>query len=72
MKNNFKVGDVVRLKSGGKSMTIHEIQDGDRLGFVVCSWFECQGGYGLLWSMSGESFTSRSFPIDMLEIVPTK
>ncbi|MGD1834961.1 MAG: DUF2158 domain-containing protein [Nitrososphaeraceae archaeon] len=27
MKNEFKIGDIVQLKSGGPKMTIYEIQD---------------------------------------------
>jgi len=36
MSEDFVVGDVVRLKSGGESMTIEEI-DGDD---ISCVWFE--------------------------------
>jgi uncharacterized protein YodC (DUF2158 family) len=35
MPENFKVGDVVRLKSGGPNMTIGEIGDTG----VYCQWF---------------------------------
>lgn len=36
MESEFMVGDVVRLRSGGKRMTIEQI-DGDQ---VACAWFE--------------------------------
>lgn len=37
MSEQFKVGDVVQLKSGSVTMTIEEIdEDGD----VSCVWFE--------------------------------
>lgn len=36
MPGAFKVGDVVRLKSGGSRMTIEKV-DGDD---VLCVWFE--------------------------------
>ncbi len=36
MSGVFKVGDVVRLKSGGSRMTIEKV-DGD---YVSCVWFE--------------------------------
>lgn len=34
--SNFKIGDVVRLKSGGPNMTVDEIMDDN---FVICIWF---------------------------------
>lgn len=35
--SEFKVGDVVRLKSGGPQMTIHDfLEDGK----VECAWFD--------------------------------
>lgn len=33
--DGFKVGDVVRLKSGGPKMTVSHIKDGN----VWCTWF---------------------------------
>jgi uncharacterized protein YodC (DUF2158 family) len=40
MSENFKVGDVVRLKSGGPNMTVESVGDiyGDQR--VWCVWFE--------------------------------
>ena len=35
--SQFKVGDIVMLKSGGPSMTVEEIQADGR---VACSWFD--------------------------------
>lgn len=39
MENEFKVGDLVRLKSGGPTMVVSEIAD--QLGDCVvwCKWF---------------------------------
>ncbi|MFW6253920.1 MAG: YodC family protein [Chitinivibrionales bacterium] len=37
MSEQFEVGQVVQLKSGGQKMTIEEIEDG---GYVSCVWFE--------------------------------
>jgi uncharacterized protein YodC (DUF2158 family) len=34
----FKIGDVVRLRSGGPAMTVKTEDDGD--GQVECQWFE--------------------------------
>ena len=36
METEFRVGDVVQLRSGGARMTIEHI-DGDQ---VACTWFE--------------------------------
>lgn len=36
MSNEFKVGDVVQMKSGGPQMTVVECNDS---GYVVCEWF---------------------------------
>ena len=44
MTDPFKIGDVVRLNSGGPNMTVHDIRNEDD---VVCTWFEkarqCEG-----------------------------
>ena len=40
MSDDFKLGDVVRLKSGGPDMTITEILD-DRTN-AHCEWFDGQ------------------------------
>ena len=39
MDANFKVGDTVRLKSGGSLMTVESFND-EAQKFVVCVWFE--------------------------------
>ncbi len=36
MENQFRIGDVVQLRSGGMRMTIEQM-DGDQ---VACAWFE--------------------------------
>lgn len=37
---SFKIGDVVKLKSGGSKMTVSEINDA---GMVVCTWLDSKG-----------------------------
>ncbi|HEY6120017.1 MAG TPA: DUF2158 domain-containing protein [Pyrinomonadaceae bacterium] len=38
---DFEIGDVVQLQSGGPKMTVHSlVSDGD----VVCQWFEGNEG----------------------------
>jgi uncharacterized protein YodC (DUF2158 family) len=36
---DFKIGDVVRLKSDGPRMTVKSIKDGE----VWCNWFDKEG-----------------------------
>ena len=36
MESDFRIGDVVQLRSGGTRMTVEHI-DGDQ---VACTWFE--------------------------------
>jgi uncharacterized protein YodC (DUF2158 family) len=39
--SEFKLGDVVRLKSGGPDMTVRTIgSDGDNEQVVFCDWFD--------------------------------
>jgi uncharacterized protein YodC (DUF2158 family) len=41
--NNFNVGDVVQLKSGGPLMTVHQIDDFSPSGpnpGLLCVWFD--------------------------------
>ena len=50
----FKIGQVVQLRSGGPKMTIHSlVSDGD----VVCQWFE------------GNEVHERNFPDEVLKKV---
>lgn len=35
--SNFKIGDVVQLKSGGPTMTVSETND---VGMALCTWFD--------------------------------
>jgi uncharacterized protein YodC (DUF2158 family) len=39
MKQNFQIGDVVQLKSGGSLMTV-EGYDDKRPEFVICVWHD--------------------------------
>ena len=49
---DFEIGDVVQLRSGGPKMTVHGlVSDGD----VVCQWFE------------GNAVHEESFPKDALK-----
>jgi len=45
VKAPFKVGDVVRLKSGGPAMTVTSLENGEReAGYVIfCIWFNEKG-----------------------------
>jgi uncharacterized protein YodC (DUF2158 family) len=36
MAHTFKIGDVVRLKSGGPKMVVHSLESS---GMVWCQWF---------------------------------
>jgi uncharacterized protein YodC (DUF2158 family) len=49
---NLKAGDTVRLKSGGPTMTIRDI---DKYGSAYCQWFD------------GAESKGHSFPLHSLE-----
>ncbi len=53
-EKEFKVGDVVILKSGGPAMTVDEIDDDKDT--IECRWFG-----------DGKKLEYGSFPIDTLE-----
>jgi uncharacterized protein YodC (DUF2158 family) len=61
MSTSFKVGDVVRLKSGGEKMTVGQLEKDVNSGapdkFVFCSWFV------------GKKLQQKTFPVEMLELV---
>lgn len=40
MAPSFQVGDIVRLRSGGKPMTVAEVVDGNH---VICIWSDEKG-----------------------------
>ncbi|TJZ68375.1 YodC family protein [Chitiniphilus eburneus] len=44
MEHQFKSGDVVKLKSGGSSMTVESINEEDRQ-YVTCVWHEGKKPY---------------------------
>jgi uncharacterized protein YodC (DUF2158 family) len=51
---DFEIGDVVQLRSGGPKMTVHSlVSDGD----VVCQWFE------------GNEVHEENFPKEVLKKV---
>ena len=54
--NNFKVGDIVKLKSGGPDMTIRIVPDVGAKTYT-CQWF------------AGKKLEQGSFPGDSLEPV---
>jgi uncharacterized protein YodC (DUF2158 family) len=54
--NEFKPGDVVRLKSGGPKMTVDQIDASSSRKTVWCDWFE------------GSKKFSDTFPPTSLEI----
>lgn len=53
----FKIGDVVRLKSGGPSMTVAAVGVGIMGDEIYCAWFE------------GKKKHAESFPPGALEAV---
>lgn len=56
-QKRFKVGDMVRLKSGGPDMTINEVitnLDGEEKGKYRCQWF------------AGKKLDSGLFPLESL------
>ena len=61
MNTDFKTGDVVRNKSGGKDITIIRIEDESVSGvtkkIAYCGWFE------------GHNFHEETIPVEMLELV---
>jgi uncharacterized protein YodC (DUF2158 family) len=61
MNTDFKTGDVVRHKSGGKDITIIRFQDESGAGVskkvAICGWFE------------GQNFHQETIPVEMLEFV---
>jgi uncharacterized protein YodC (DUF2158 family) len=60
MAINFKVGDVVRLKSGGPDMTVNAVGVGICNDQVYCVWFD------------GKKKGGESFPPEALEAVEPK
>jgi len=57
-ESGFKIGDVVRLKSGGPKMTVEEVDDSADT--VHCKWF-----------VGGEKLKYGSFPVDSVERAET-
>jgi uncharacterized protein YodC (DUF2158 family) len=56
MSHRFKVGDIVKLKSGGPVMTVTSIVPGER-GLVRTSWF------------AGSKNERDAFPTDALVLI---
>lgn len=59
--SRFKVGDVVRLKSGGPDITIAEVGDGD----LSATWCEC-------WYVNGAGAIERLYGIDFACLVKSE
>jgi uncharacterized protein YodC (DUF2158 family) len=59
MTNNFQVGDVVTLKSGGLPMTVVKIRKKSLGHRIECVWFESQVSHG-------QRMAVRSFSADAL------
>lgn len=55
--NEFKVGDLVRLKTSGPFMTILRIDSGEAFP-VVCAWFT-----------KNDEYQQAAFPVEVLEPV---
>ncbi|MGP2502285.1 YodC family protein [Pantoea ananatis] len=65
MSNQFKVGDVIKLKSGGPDMTIKKLDttyDSNSKKYVWLKSYTCQ------W-FAGKKLESGSFPHDSVEQV---
>ena len=56
MEQQFNIGDVVMLKSGGPNMTVEHIDDDPVL--IYCAWFD------------GKEKKQNSFPPDALGLAP--
>ena len=57
MAESFKVGDIVRLKSGGPSMTVTSFEDDTSGGTLVwCDWFDDK-----------QTKQDARFPVDSLQ-----
>ncbi|MFZ7159657.1 YodC family protein, partial [Avibacterium gallinarum] len=59
-ENQFNVGDIVRLKSGGPDMTIRTVVRNiseEFIGFYDCQWF------------AGKKLESGRFPEESLELI---
>lgn len=67
MITKFKVGDIVRLRSGGPSMTVTSF---DSMGIVTTAWFELcgeeEGTYNSPQQQQWEGPEFNSFPQDSL------
>jgi len=60
--HRFSVGDTVRLKSGGPTMTMIELGEiDDPNPYVHCSWFK-----------SSNEVTSQGFPVAALELATAR
>lgn len=47
MENKFSIGDLVKLKSGGPDMVVHNMEhelgvtpDGPFNGYIICKWID--------------------------------
>ncbi|WP_371364565.1 YodC family protein [Pseudomonas sp. QL9] len=54
--NEFKVGDIVKLKSGGPDMAVQAVVNQES-GIYACQWF------------AGKKLESGRFPADSLQLV---
>ncbi|PKC35341.1 hypothetical protein V462_11515 [Pantoea ananatis 15320] len=65
MSNQFKVGDVVKLKSGGPDMTIKKLGESYNRDQEIYQW---DNTYTCQW-FAGKKLESGSFPHDSVEQV---
>jgi uncharacterized protein YodC (DUF2158 family) len=70
---DFKIGDVVTLKGGGKRMTVSGIKDdpeNSRI-MITCIWFEANGSFG--WGFgSSEAIRYSEFDSRILQTIIIK
>lgn len=63
MSNKYKIGDIVKLKSGGPEMTVRKVDSnmgGEFLGSYRCQWF------------AGKKLDAGVFPEESLVEVPAE
>jgi uncharacterized protein YodC (DUF2158 family) len=46
-QQRIKVGDVVQLKSGGPTMVVEDIRDGERFYLCCCVWYDRSAMLGM-------------------------
>lgn len=66
-ENQFNVGDIVKLKSGGPDMTVQDLEKSS-IGFTIEAPREFNGYYSCQW-FAGKKLESGVFPEESLELI---